>query len=102
MIVPYPSYRGDEPCTQIPTELYFPETGEIHMRAIRVLRETCRGCPSRQPCAEWAIHHEEHGWWGGLSPTERSQIRSRRGLLLTTPNGQLWLREIRAERGEVA
>jgi len=39
-------------------------------------RLICNACPVRIQCAEFAIAHEpEWGFWGGLTPKQRRQIR---------------------------
>jgi len=35
----------------------------------------CKKCPHKNECAEWAIKNELFGFWGGLSPKERTNIR---------------------------
>lgn len=79
-----PRYDGSEPCAGIYTELFYPETSgawEIGPK----LRALCSNCHLLNECAEYAIRHEAHGWWGGLSARERLQIRSSRGIVLQDP-----------------
>lgn len=38
----------------------------------------CKMCSHINECAEWGIRHELHGFWGGLSPAQRIEIRKRR------------------------
>lgn len=39
------------------------------------LRKVCDNCVIKNQCLEYALVHEEHGFWGGTSPAERAQIR---------------------------
>lgn len=42
-----------------------------------VAKTVCAECPFKMKCAEYAIvANEEHGIWGGLTPTERRTISS--------------------------
>lgn len=43
---------------------------------LRKARAICAGCPLRVDCQTWAVDREEPvGVWGGLSPSERVQLR---------------------------
>jgi hypothetical protein len=35
----------------------------------------CRKCTHIVECADWAIKNELFGFWGGLSPKDRTNIR---------------------------
>lgn len=73
----YPRFTGREPCRSTDPEAFYPEVfSPEHDRAIR---EICEWCPMREPCADWGIRHETHGYWGGLSPADRRKIRRKRG-----------------------
>jgi WhiB family redox-sensing transcriptional regulator len=67
------------PCTQAP-DLYFPEGDEIGgAHYVRLAKNACKKCPLILPCAEYAVkYREEYGVWGGLSPTDRKNIRRKR------------------------
>lgn len=45
----------------------------------------CHMCPVIDLCAEWAVHHERYGVWGGLTETERQLVRRRLGVHVRTP-----------------
>lgn len=83
----YPTWTGSEPCRSTDPDFFYPDnpTQTLHRR--RMIRRICDGCPSREPCGEWGIRHERDGFWGGLSPSDRSRIRKERGILLETPDG---------------
>ena len=73
----YPRFTGREPCRSTDPEAFYPEVfSPEHDRAIR---EICEWCPMREPCADWGMRHETHGYWGGLSPADRRKIRRKRG-----------------------
>ena len=39
-------------------------------------KAVCQCCLDCQPCLEWALAaNEEHGVWGGTTPTERAALR---------------------------
>ncbi|MHB1475644.1 MAG: WhiB family transcriptional regulator [Dermatophilaceae bacterium] len=61
-------------CKNMPTDAWFPVQGNPPDWVV----ETCRTCPVRRACAEYAIGHERLGYWGGLSANERISIRRRR------------------------
>lgn len=70
-------------CLGADPEAFFPkvfssETGA----ALRI----CERCDIRAECAEWAIHYESDGIWGGLYPRDRLAIRRARGIVLDQPH----------------
>lgn len=76
----YPRYSGKEPCRSTDPEAFYPEVAnKSHMDT---LKEICMFCPSREPCAEYAIWFEAEGFWGGLSPLERRAIRRKRNIVI--------------------
>lgn len=82
---PYPKYTGSEPCATTDPEIFFPARGQkggIHPDKVKAI--CLRGClvETRIACAEWAIHNEADGVWGGLSAPERRAIRRRRGIVI--------------------
>jgi predicted RecB family nuclease len=41
-------------------------------------KELCNACPVKLLCLRWALQeNEEVGIWGGLTPTERIQLKNR-------------------------
>ena len=68
-------------CAQVGGELWFPDKGgdtTVVHRATAI----CNQCIHRLECAEWGIHYERHGIWGGLTPRQRKRIRSKRRIVL--------------------
>ncbi|MDQ5874066.1 MAG: WhiB family transcriptional regulator [Actinomycetota bacterium] len=59
-------------CVDAPDpDIFFPGSGESDEPA----KAICAGCPVREPCLRWALEHEEHGTWVGLSPSERKRLK---------------------------
>lgn len=49
-----------------------------HAATLDVVR-ACRECPVRATCLQWALDHDELGYWGGMSETERRRMKTTRG-----------------------
>jgi len=63
-------------CAGADPDLFFPDRGEAAFAAKRV----CAGCPARELCLAHALaFHEDHGVWGGTTPSERRRLRRTRG-----------------------
>lgn len=59
-------------CTGADPDLFFPDRGELALAA----KVVCAACPVREQCLAHAlIFHEDHGVWGGTTPTERRRLR---------------------------
>lgn len=37
--------------------------------------QACGACPVREACLKWALDHDEAGYWGGVSETERRKMK---------------------------
>lgn len=90
--VRFPEFDGSQHCQTADTNLmyggfddddeYAYGTPKDNMAtAVRV----CEGCPFKQPCAEWGIAHEEFGVWGGLTQTQRHNIRKKLNIGVARP-----------------
>lgn len=83
MVVRIPLSRDERvrtPCMIRPPDTMFPPVGETDKWAKP--RQVCRSCPIKlkTKCLMWALRlPEEHGMWGGTTPTERRAIRARKG-----------------------
>lgn len=66
-------------CRGINPDMWFVE-GYNAWAEYQQLRRVCNNCPIMNQCAEYAIRHEQWGFWAGMSPRERANIRSRRGI----------------------
>ena len=60
-------------------DLFFPETREQRAKRLPLIRNICGGCPVRKECLTYAIKNRiPDGFWGGLSPSERGMINTRK------------------------
>lgn len=86
VIMPYPDTSDGVPC-QGQDYLFFPHEGYERLTGmqLRVARNTCAECPVVTQCQEWGLAHEAHGVWGGLTATDRWEVRNQRGQLLVDP-----------------
>jgi WhiB family redox-sensing transcriptional regulator len=67
-------------CKNIMTpNLFFPETKKQEATSLPIVRLICDGCTHRKECLEYAQTHKIfHGIWGGLTPEERGDGRTKR------------------------
>lgn len=73
---PPTDWMAQAACVGHPIELWFADEGFSSYREARAI---CATCPVRLPCLDWAVTTQNnHGLWGGLNPTERRRIRTRR------------------------
>lgn len=66
-------------------EMFFPVhqegPGRLPGPVVEAVKRICRRCPVQQACLDWAVESgERHGYWGGLGPEERANLRRRREL----------------------
>jgi WhiB family transcriptional regulator, redox-sensing transcriptional regulator len=58
-------------CTQVDTDLFFPEKGG----STREAKAVCQRCPVIVECRDWAVQTQQrHGIWGGLTWAERKAL----------------------------
>ena len=69
----YPAFTGKEPCASIGSEMFC--TDEKDFSHYEVLRGVCSQCPLLKSCFNWALHNEDHHYWGGASAHERDELR---------------------------
>jgi hypothetical protein len=69
-------------CAQVGVEFFFPVSGNSDRTHTQRVIDICKSCLHSTECAEWAIHNERHGIWGGLTATQRKILRSQRGIVL--------------------
>lgn len=82
----------DASCAEVGTHFFFLDAGHADWTSARhTLRRICDGCPVQRGCFEWAIQHEEFGWWGGYSAGERAAMRKQLGIELKRINPGDWL-----------
>jgi WhiB family transcriptional regulator, redox-sensing transcriptional regulator len=71
----YPQFTGEEPCTQVGSEMFFPSDDEtFYLQGDRV-KQMCQSCPSLDPCLEYALSVRVQGIWGGTTEKERVALR---------------------------
>lgn len=73
-----PKFDGSQSCVGVGTENFYP-IAFTDKTDINILKRICNGCPFKQPCFEYALAHELHGFWGGSTPPERDRIRKMYG-----------------------
>jgi hypothetical protein len=71
---------GQAACKSTDTDSFYPEGSGEALATNKVLVRICNDCPILSECANYAIHNEQHGFWGGLSPSERLDIRKRKNI----------------------
>ncbi|WP_433463953.1 WhiB family transcriptional regulator [Spirillospora sp. CA-128828] len=73
------------PCSDDP-ELWFVDDGTLgHARVeadrlnklIQEAKDGCAVCDIRAACLDYALNHNEHGIWGGLTRAERRKLHRR-------------------------
>jgi len=73
-------WRERASCRSTDPDLFFPVgTTGIALDHIAAAKAVCRGCPSQEPCLEYALQtNQDSGIWGGASEEERRVIRRAR------------------------
>lgn len=76
--IPYPNFysKGPALCTQIDSDMYFPEGQAAITNEYVALKKLCFECPYRAECLEWAVVNREDGIWGGTNNAERAAMRN--------------------------
>jgi hypothetical protein len=83
-----PPWKYEEPlCAEIGAELFYIEDKDEvvvgqRLNAYVDAKKICLSCSHLKECGAWAIQNEKHGFWGGYSPEERKQIRSKLNIIL--------------------
>lgn len=74
-----PAWKASAECADLPTELFYPDTGAQSVPVVAIAKSVCARCPVREQCLEHAVDtNERWGIWGGLTYTERRTERRRR------------------------
>ena len=73
------SWRDAGHCRDKDPNIFYPlGRGRSAMDQMEVAKAFCRGCPSREPCLEFALTAgQQLGIWGGTSPEERRVLLGR-------------------------
>lgn len=78
--IPDEPWIVDALCSQVDTDLFFPEKGGSTKEA----KSVCARCEVREECLNYAMANDERfGIWGGMSAPDRRRRRSR---------GSMWAR----------
>lgn len=73
-------------CIAKPTSIFFPDPRTRGITPdMREAIDTCRQCAVRTACAKYALHHELHGIWGGLTEKQRTQMRQQMNIVVAVP-----------------
>ncbi len=57
-------------------DIFFPSVGARAHQQINQTRIICSMCAVQQDCLDYAVAHNEKGFWGGKSEKEREQLPS--------------------------
>lgn len=76
----FPKYDGTQPCASMGVDLYYYEHDvDIPFKGLKEqenkLKILCSECPFLSECRDYAIHHEIHGFWGGMTSADRKNFR---------------------------
>ncbi len=77
-------------CSEVGTEPFFLSSEEKDDNRVasqedyRLAIKICKSCKHQLECAAWAIKHEAHGIWGGLTPSQRKKIRKQKNIIIDT------------------
>ena len=79
-----PSHYEAPSCATIGGDFWFPdkEQGSVSLAEAQYAKSICSRCPHRKECAEWGIHKENFGIWGGLNEGQRRLVRRKRRIAL--------------------
>ena len=69
-----PACAGEDPA------YFFPASrGRYNVSDVNAAKNICARCPLIAGCQDWALEQRDlHGIWGGLTRSERDQIKERR------------------------
>jgi WhiB family redox-sensing transcriptional regulator len=69
-----PFFDGSQPCAQIDSELFFPESAGQAAQVKSTIRKICGSCDFQSECLEYALNTNSFGIWGGTLETERRRM----------------------------
>lgn len=84
-------WRRRAACRDMGPELFFPagERTEEAAKQVAEAKSVCAQCGVRLHCLTYAlVANPEDGIWGGLTPSERTTLRRRRGLRRTAVSAE--------------
>lgn len=77
-------------CKEVGVDAFFagdeddPQSLDSNILNNQLAKKLCQTCEHVVECAEWGLHHERYGIWGGFSPHELILLRRRRNIILKT------------------
>jgi WhiB family redox-sensing transcriptional regulator len=79
-----PRFFENPACAEVGGDFWFPERTDGSMNTVEMVmaKSICRTCPHKAECAEWGIHNERFGIWGGLTQKDRRPIRKQLNIVL--------------------
>nr|WP_245866126.1 WhiB family transcriptional regulator [Rhodococcus kyotonensis] len=70
------SWPESAACRESGGDLFFPTGDEYSAASIADAKSVCLRCPVSKECLRHALlNREQHGIWGGLTPSERRRTR---------------------------
>ena len=69
--------------------MWFAEDSEPGYREANLLKRICAGCPVKQECLEYSLHHSVQGYWAGTTPRKRQELRKLLNIV-PKPVGLAW------------
>lgn len=70
----------DPACREIGTEIFYLNQGETELA--KEAKAICGRCIHRKECADWGIHNEKFGVWGGLTEDNRRLLRRKLKIII--------------------
>ena len=100
----YPDF-SDAACKGLDVEMFFlsdPEDKIAPKKDHRYLDEQmlskmCNECPIKPTCLEWALRHEQYGYWAGTTERKRMELRRKYNITLELPQLLGYLRNVIAK-----
>ena len=75
-------WQKDAGCRDTGHNAWYPADDVRVHSDFETLRRVCRECPVQSECLSHAIHHEEFGFWGGVSQHELRKLRKKNNIPL--------------------
>lgn len=85
----YPQWKETPSCRGTNTEMWFAKDSEPGYREANLLKRICAGCPVKQECLEYSLHHSVQGYWAGTTPRRRTELRKLLNIV-PKPVGLAW------------
>jgi len=87
-VVRVPLWDGSEACSGIGVDIFYDDSrknvyqGREHREALTAI---CLSCPRLNECSEYAIKHEQYGFWAGMTEDQRHEYRKKNKITLVRP-----------------